>query len=225
MSPRLTGPIEEHDWPEKLTAHVVTSDEQRIHGYSVVDDLVRHYGFAEVSFLSLVGELPDDATGRAVDGLLTLLAPVSAGTAAVHAGIVARLQGATPSAVASVAALGLGELAEQTVHEHGALFGWLDADRPGAPPPQYRCDDSSEQARVHEALAALGLPNELGHGLNYTAALLAGLHYCGLSPEQIQACLIVARLPVAIAEALAVRPGSFRDYPMRLPELVYEENR
>jgi hypothetical protein len=42
-------------------------------------------------------------------------------------------------------------------------------------------------------------------------------------PHQVEALWVIARLPVALAEAMAERPGNLREYPWHLPRFHYEE--
>ena len=85
------GPLDDVEWPKKLPAHVVTAGPApRVHGYDVENDLARHYSFSDAIYLSLVGELPNDATSRAFEIALHFLAPVSAAEAPSHAAILAR---------------------------------------------------------------------------------------------------------------------------------------
>jgi hypothetical protein len=56
------------------------------------------------------------------------------------------------------------------------------------------------------------------------AAVLATLHACGLSTsERIECALTWARLPIALAEAMATAPGGHLQYPVQLPAIVYAE--
>ena len=56
------------------------------------------------------------------------------------------------------------------------------------------------------------------------AALLVVLFALGVQrPEQLEAALALARLPCAIAEALAERPANFGNYPINLPRFAYTE--
>ena len=47
---------------------------------------------------------------------------------------------------------------------------------------------------------------------------------CGLTrSEQIEAALVLARLPSTLAEGLAETPTQFAHYPINLPQFAYEE--
>src|SRR5690606_39981267 len=60
----------------QLSARVASTD-GRIHGYDVVEDLSRHYSFAEQTYLALTGALPDAAQVRAFEWALSILSATS----------------------------------------------------------------------------------------------------------------------------------------------------
>jgi hypothetical protein len=73
---KVSGPIEQQKWSEHLEAHVVDDrGPLRVHGYDVESDLARHYRFSDVVYLTLTGELPDDARSRAFEIALCFLLP------------------------------------------------------------------------------------------------------------------------------------------------------
>ena len=50
------------------------------------------------------------------------------------------------------------------------------------------------------------------------------LHAAGLRGRQrIEVAVVLSRMPIVIAEALAERPTNFGNYPMNLPRFSYEE--
>jgi hypothetical protein len=226
--PKYSGPIEEHEWPDKLTAHVVTpGPHPRIHGYDVEGDLARHYSFSETLFLTLVGELPDQQTGAAFDTLLTLLAPIAVSEAPSHAAALVRICGAGAGGVVSVGTVALAEQSRWLVAEHRELLTWL-ATNSGPTPERYRTTDDREQSAavgLRHRLADAGLDLErIDPGINPLALMIAGLYRCGISqPQQIETVLTIARLPCVVAEAFARSPGAFRTYPMQTPRFEYEE--
>lgn len=213
------------DVPERLTARVVApGPDPRIHGYSVGDDLGRHYGFAEVVFLALTGELPDRAAGLAFERALIFAAPVTIAEAPSHAAALARLCSAKPSSVAAVAAIGLAEQSRHRLGELGPLLAWLREGRPGDAPG---AAPDPRTAALHEALRSAGARvNDRDRDLPLPAALLATFHDLGLrEPWQLEAVFTIARWPVAMAEAMSNAPGALGTYPIRLPpfELVRED--
>lgn len=224
----FVGPIEEHEWPEKLKAHVVTPGPRpRIHGYDVEGDLARHYSFAETILLALTGELPDEKTGRAFEIALQFLAPISIAEAPSHAATIARLCGSVASGVHGVGAFALAEQARFFVEEHNDFLVWLS--NPSSEfPGQYK-------AREGEAGSARGRLSDLLRRINHRvpslekrptreAGLIALLFSCGLTENwQLEMAFIVARLATLSAEAHATHAGAIKDYPMDYPHFSYIE--
>lgn len=211
---RPDGPVEAYPFPSKLRAHVVsTGPAPRIHGYDVHADLALNYSCAEQAFLALTGDLPaDDETSRAIEVALSFLSPSPIASAPTHAAALAHLSGATTSATIATAALALAEQARSLVHTHAAASG--------AP-----TQDSKEAiGRLQQALPAR-FASHAASAPTVEAAALSVLQACGLSGDALEAMIVWCRLPSAVAEALAVRPGSFREYPMDLPAFRYEAPR
>ncbi len=174
-------PFDEHAWPAKLTARVVSPEpDPRIHGYAVRSDLARHYRFSDVVFLSLTGELPTEEQSSTFEQALILLAPISVAEAPSHAASLARVCDASHSAVLGTGAIALAEQARFMVRN----------------------------GRDDETLSPI----------------FAMLAECGIErDEQLEAVWLVARIAVVAAEGLATPPASFRDYPLNLPAVRYEE--
>jgi hypothetical protein len=225
----LEGPLENGAaFPEVLTARVVTpGSAPRIHGYDVEGDLARHYQPSDVTLLMLTGELPEPAVSSAFAVALVFLAPVSVAHAATHSAVLGQLCGAPAASVFGVAAIGVAEHARYLVQEHAELLTWLGT--PGQPlPARYQSRDNADVEAVQRLKAALSASGLDVPGLvqapTRDAALVMLLFACGLSrPEQLTAALTWARLPSAIAEALAERPTNFANYPTNLPRFVYSE--
>jgi citrate synthase len=56
------------------------------------------------------------------------------------------------------------------------------------------------------------------------APIFAMLEECGIRrDDQLEAVWVVARIAVVAAEGLATPPASFRDYPLNVPAVRYEE--
>jgi hypothetical protein len=226
----LSGPLESGQFPDKLTARVITPGARaRVHGYDVESDLAVHYGATELVLLSLTGELPGQPARAAFEVAWLFLAPVSVAHAGPHATVLARLCGATTSSTLGVAAIGLAEQARALVTDHAELLRWLKS-KAEALPERYRSQDLEEQAsveRLRRALAGTGLVVQaLEQSPTRDAALVSVLFACGLRrPEQLQAAIVLARLPSALAEGFAERATNFANYPINLPAFAYQESR
>lgn len=220
----MTGPIEETEWPEELTAHVVdSSGEPRVHGYAVESDLASHYTHAEVALLAMTGELPAPEAARAFELAAVFLAGASLAEAPLHAARLSRVCGAPSSGTIGVAAVGLAEQARHVVASHRDLLSWLAGESSGFP-ERHRSQSDVERESVGRLAAALRFPVPgLQESPSRTAALLCVLWAAGLrSAEQLELAWTLARLPVAVAEARAVPPAALRQYPMNTPPFVYE---
>ncbi len=222
------GPLETAQFPEQITARVVTPGGQpRIHGYDVESDLAQHYSPSEVAFLAITGELPSAEIAAALDAILVFASPVSVALAPTHAAVLAQLCGSGPSAVVSVAAIALTEQVRFMLKEHEPFLSWL-ATAVGEIPDQFRTTEQGEMdsvQRFNRALRKAGIEvSVLSQNPTPSAAILAGLRACGLrSFRQYEALLVWARLPIVIAEAFSEHVTNFRHYPINLPHYTYEE--
>ena len=94
------GPFDVVPWPETLTARVVApGPAPRLHGYDTERDLAPHYGLAELTLLSLTGELPAPPQARGFEVATTFVAPIAVSEAPSHAAVLARLCSGSDSAV------------------------------------------------------------------------------------------------------------------------------
>jgi hypothetical protein len=155
------------------------------------------------------------------------LAPVSVAEAPAHAAVLARLCSAPSSSIAAVAAITLSEQARALVTEHEPLLAWLRSGV-GPLPPRFRSENGDEAesvARLARALSAHGSEHPaLAQKPTRFAALFCVLFACGLEqPAQLEAAILVARLPSTLAEGLAETPTNFSGYPINLPAYIYEE--
>ena len=221
------GPIDSRTWPRELDAHALPpGPEHRLFGYDVERDLAAFYRFSDLVFLSLVGELPDEARSRAFEIALCFAAPVTIANASVHAPVLARLCGARPGGVLSAAGLVLGEEASAIVaRANDALEARQAAPQSVELPGELRAADDAERASV----ASLA---ELLHGVldvptlradpSRDVALVAVLRACGvIDAFQLAALLAFARLPSALAEASRVKAGELASYPLDTPHFEY----
>lgn len=222
----LRGPLESGEFPDRLSARVVSPGaEPHLHGYDVEADLAKHYGMADGLLLTLTGELPSEQARAAFEVAWLFLAPVSVAEAGPHAAVLARLCGATASSTIGVAAIGLAEQARCLLTEHAELLGWLRA-KSGELPSRYRAAVADPAVdRLRDTLASTGLAvPALEQRPTRDAALISVLFACGLKrPELLQTAIVLARLPAALAEGFAERATNFGNYPINLPAFVYEE--
>jgi hypothetical protein len=224
----MRGPLDTVEWPSKLTARVVSvGPRPTVHGYDVEDDLAHHYSLAESVLLALTGEPPSREAGRAFEIALIFASPAPICEAPTHATVVARALAASVNQMQGVAAIAL---AEQTHASITAHLGWIEAlsgSLPAELPAAWRAKEDSERSSVDRLRRALtgtmnvpGLAPDVGR----VGAIVAVLHACGLrTPERIEHALTWARLPMAMAEALAAAPGSHMQYPVQVPPTVYTE--
>jgi hypothetical protein len=224
---KLRGPIDDADWPDKLTARVVTPGPRpAIHGYDVEGDVATHYSFAETVLLALTGELPAATHGRAFEIALQFAAPAPVNEAPTHAAVLARICCGTTSSILGTAAIALAEQARVLVSEHRAWIELLSGSIASVP-PECCAASEGERASVERLRRALRDTVEvpaLALDVGRFAALVAVFHACGLTrPRQIECALVMAKLPVATAEALATPAGSFRRYPVLLPPIAYTD--
>jgi citrate synthase len=199
----------------------------RIHGYDVESDLARHYTFAEVTLLTLLGELPSEEQAYAFDMALTFLAPLSIAEAPTHAAALAHISGSPPTGVLGAAAIALAERARSVIADASSVLEWLAAPSAPLDPALAATTEEDRRAveRLREALARRGIEIErLQEPLTRDAALLAVLWFAGLTRrEHLEAALVMASLPSVLAEAYRHEAASFRDYPMQLPPFEYVE--
>jgi len=223
------GPFDPGPWPDTLTARVVTPGASpRLHGYDCEAELARNVSMAEGVLLALTGELPGRVRARAFEIAQHFLAPVAVNEAPAHAAVLARLCWGSTSSILGTAAIALAEQARFTVSELRPHWEWLSKGSSRIPEPLRAADaeDRSSVARLREALQRVDFRVQaLEHDIARTPAIVAALVACGLSqPPQVEAAWVLARLPVAFAEASAAKPGNLREYPWHLPRFRYTED-
>jgi hypothetical protein len=220
------GPLDVGEFAEQLQARVITpGDSPTVHGYDVENDIARHYGYSEYLLLCLTGELPTPARARAFDIAMTFLGPLSVAHAPTHAAVLSRLCGARTSGTIGVASIGLSEQARVLIAEHRELIVWL-ARPEGELPAEYRADaDDPSVARLADVLGGVGVAiPALSHRPTRDAALVATLWTIGLKrAAQLEAALVLARLPGTLAEAFAEHATNFAHYPVNLPRFEYRD--
>jgi hypothetical protein len=224
--PNDLGPIDSREWPRQLDAQAVTPGPERsLFGYDVERDLATHYRFSDVVFLALTGELPDAARSRAFEVALCFAMPVSIADAGVHAPVLARLCGARPSGVLSVAALVLGEQSSAGIASATDVLVALERRELASLPDAFCAASDAERASV--AVLAATLKDVLDVPVltanpSRELALVAVFRSCGVTdPFHLASVMAMARLPSALAEASRVKPGGFATYPIDTPHFAY----
>jgi hypothetical protein len=214
------GPLEAAPWPETLAAHAVSEgDDVRLHGYDVERDVAAHYRFSDLLYLAIKRELPDDARSRAFEIAMMFALPMSVAEAPIHAAALARICGARPSGVASVASLALAERTSESVR---ALLPVLRGE------VEVQADATPRAVASVERLRALlnGVVDVplLGRQPSRELAILAVLWECELRTEwELVHAMTLARLPSAVAESAERRPLDFMSYPTTTPPIDYTE--
>ena len=228
MNDFTSGPFDGNEWPDKLNAHIVSTDEKpTVYGYDVEEDLVRHYHFTDFIFLTLTGELPASNKSAAFEIAMFFLAPITVAEAPSHAAGLAQLCGGSTSSVLATGMVALAEQARFLLEKHTCFLEWLDGKMEKLPDVFFAKDDA-ERASVKRMTrlikgTELDVP-ALQLGLTRTASLIAVFYECGLNRrEWIETAFVLARSPCVAAEALAVSPGNLRGYPMNLPRFHYEK--
>lgn len=220
LKSRPDGIFEIHSFPDKLEAHVVSpGPNPTIHGYSVEDDIVKHYDFIELMLLSLTGEIPTTSQTTAFDIALQFIAPISAREAPVHSAILANVCGARSSAIISISAITLAERARHIVSQYMSNgFETTDEDRESV-------------KRLKEVLSDSGITIPELYSEPDTccdpdrwSALFAVLKFAGITdPNKLEMVIVIASMAVTFAEAKSHKPVSLREYPANLPPFVYKE--
>ena len=199
-------PVEANSWPQKLDAHIVSpTEEPRVHGYSVRDDLARHYDFGEFLLTALVGIPPTPSWGQAVNMALIVLGGAGVDSAGVHVATLARRCGADDRSTLQTGLLGLlEEVSAELAHPSASAVTASALEF-------YRSLPDDVQTTLGEPTSPLR---------PYALRVLAE---AGLSsPMQQMVALSIARLPTLAAEAMAVPSGDVRGYPMQLPKFDYQ---
>lgn len=209
--------FDDHQAPTKLWSRAVTAEEDRcLFGYSI-RELATEGCVAGVLYLSLTGDLPTRCQLRAFEIGFLVISAVSIESGPVHAASLARLCGADPSAIQGIAALALAEQAASLLEE---AYSSIEASL-----PQRR--DVAATELGERVRAKLG--DDAGQFVAWqlpVSDFALGVHLLvesGISKELLPRALVLARLPVASAEAFAHRAnGFFKEYPFSLPAVEYD---
>jgi hypothetical protein len=217
------GALDDLPWPDKLAANAIDCDaaDDRIHGFSLLGDLARHYSPSEILYLSLVGELPEPEAARIFDLALASLASMSPREAPTHVAVLSRICAAQLSSAFGAGLIALAEQARFMVAEHAELLTWL-ANPVGALPERFTANDPWTASLVEAARARQVSVPQLRPEMTRDAARLTLLYAAGLRlPEAWQAAIVGARFSGLAAEALLATPDQLKLYPVKLPPFHY----
>jgi hypothetical protein len=226
--PPTGGALDDTKWPETLVAKAIepTADDDRLHGYSVLGDLARHYAHSDLIYLSLVGELPDEFQSTLFRVAMGSLATPTVNEAPSHAGLLGRICGGALASSIAAATIALADQARTLVQRHAELRTWLAAPTDAAPAAACDPADTAWVKTLVETLAMSGTPTRtVRHEMSRDAARLCVLFEAGLtSAEQMEAAIVTARISGVIAELLLAGPRDLGSYPVKLPPFHYVED-
>ena len=225
------SPLDRFNRADRLVGYIAQEDAARVRlrGHDVLGDLARHYSFAEVALLTMTGRAPRAEEGHAFEVALIALAPIPITEGPAHAARLARVVRCEDHGCVAAAASAAVQRARWITERHRRLSAWLEREEPGPLPEALRAPDEAARARtasLWEALpkAARAPLRELRAQEPAPLALaLAMLWALGLRvPWQLQTALVVAGLPCAVAEGVAVPRGDLRSYPINVPPILYD---
>lgn len=225
--PPTSGALDDTTWPETLVAKAIepVGADDRMHGYSVLQDLARHYEYSDLLYLSIIGELPDKAPSVMFRVALCSLATPTVNEAPSHVGLLSRICGGALASSIAAATIALADQAKSIVQRHAELLHWLC--HPSDSPPPSACDaaDAEWVRTLFETLASTGVPTHMLHlGMSRDAARLSLLFEAGVqTAEHMQAAIVSARMSGVMAEILLATPRDLGLYPVKLPPFHYVE--
>lgn len=214
-------------WPDRLrVAAVDPSARDRVHGYSLSEDLVHHYAWSDYAYLCIAGALPTDMQLHAFKLALFALSAARAGSASIHGSALAKTAHAPHLDAIAVGALILSEEARGTIEEHEMLVRWAVCPDEERPPQHYRACDAQERrsvASVFSAARAAGIDVRSSvRELSLTATGIVLLVHSGLrQTDQLATATFLARLPTICGEIGCARPGELEKYPFNVPSVEY----
>ena len=198
----------------------------RLHGYDVEGDLAAHYAGSEVTLLCLTGELPGEEALAMFEVASAFLAPVSVAHASTHAPCsrvcVARrpARQSAPRRLDSRNRRARCSMSTKTASLAEQADGRAARAVSGRGPRRRRLRGTPArgafEAWGHVAVA------ESRADANGRAADAAPRRWTPRR-QRIEVAIVLSRMPIVIAEALAERPTNFGNYPMNLPRFSYEE--
>ncbi len=211
----------------QLEARVVddSGSEPRIHGFGVRSDLAKHFAVADVMFLALTGEEPLPRQSESLRRALVLLAPIGAGSAPSHLGILAHMVARDYAASLASSAAALAERAATVVADRTLLLAALREDRL---PRELPLAPEEEEAALEIATLFADCSEVAKRPwfvrLDATSAAIAVLFECGLTDNwQLESMLFWAWAPCVMAEMGTRARDPMDAYPINLPRFRYVE--
>jgi hypothetical protein len=223
--PPAPGALDDAAWSEHLLARAIDAgaSDDRLHGYSVLGDVSRHYPFSDLIYLALVGELPDPRRSSLFALALFSFATPSVGEAPVHVAVLARMSGATMASALAAGSITVADQAQDLVLRHASLLSWLHAPA-SAIPSHYDGQHDPKVAALCERARAIDPASRIRQEMTIDAARLTLLYTSGVtSADQMIGAIVAARIAAISAEILATGPQHLRDYPVKVPEYRYTE--
>lgn len=225
--PPSGGALDDTKWPETLVARAIEPDpaDDRLHGYSVLGDVARHYAYSDLVYLSIVGELPDDRASTLFAVALASWATPAVCEAPTHVGFLSRICGGALASSIAASAIALAEQARSIVERHAALLGWLAGPISASPASACEPTDAAWVRTLLDTLAMRGAASPVVRPeMSRDAARLAVLFEAGLrTAEQMEAAIVAARVSGVLSETLLAGPGDLGTYPVKLPPFHYVE--
>jgi hypothetical protein len=224
--PPAPGVLDDTAWPEKLVARAVqpgTTDD-RLHGYEVLRDVGRNYRYADLVYLAITGELPDDGASALFHVALCSFATLAVNEAPAHVGVLSRICGGTVASALGAGALTLAEQAHHIVTRNEAVIAWFAT--PARELPQSAlAEDADERAWVQTLRDAAPTATSVRPEMSRDAARLALLHDAGIrDANQLEAAIVMSRMNGLVAEVLVTGPRDLGEYPVKLPPFQYVED-
>jgi hypothetical protein len=222
--PPARGALDDTPWPETLVARAGrrTERDHELHGYEVIGDVAQHYSHSDLTYLAIVGELPDERASSIFHVALCSLSVTPVNEAPCHVGILSRICGGALASSYGASMIALADQAAAFATRNEAVLAQLV---PGVPITS--ATPEPERVRPLEvALAARGVAiAALQQPLSFEAAQVCLLFEAGFrTSEQLQAAVVIARVTGITAELLVTGPQHLRDYPVKLPPFHYVED-
>jgi len=223
--PPAPGALDDEKWSEHLSARAIDAgaSDDRLHGYSVLGDLARHYAFSDLIYLALVGELPEPRNSALFALALFSFATPGVAEAPVHVSVLARMSGATIASAIATGSITAADQAQDLVSRHVPLLAWLQRCT-GGMPAEYLGHQEPRVTALCELAHTIDPAVPIRKEMTLESARLTLLYASGLqSTDQMIAAIVASRVSAIAAECLATGPQHLRQYPIKVPEYRYVE--